>query len=463
MDECEATAARFKIESLPTILFMRSQAMPPATTASTELINSMMEYQLLIEKSREEGRLLVLQFSSSKAVQSQLNALAAANGGNLRVALVNSAAGAAATSAPIFKAAGVVSGVAAIRIWNGAKLIEALDADEVSSRLDEAISRSLSLVKSLRPKGTTRTPARFQVRGTMTGAEGGFFGAFFARIIANSTGAELQLLRRFESDQPDEHDADVLNNLATSVVEADMLATEPLSSCCQFVTKHKRVDLKMEEVSAQLSFDVSRHESAQTAPAVSILNRFNDDVAAYATWANTEDIAKVVKLLDDVVDGYFAGQAEAEVTLSAALEATRRLLVVLHDLKKRDGDMVEKSIQLIEKAANWVQFDVSDSLAASNAKTRFVLNRHARQNSSIWIEFLFGSLLSSHGEEDLLRLNPFMSPQMLTEILNLVTTSMLRANRLGHTNRCIGTCISLEALLNKVHHVDQSMHSCVVR
>lgn len=83
-------------------------------------------------------------------------------------------------------------------------------------------------------------------------------------------------------------------------------------------------------------------------------------------------------------------------------------------------------------------------------KTRFILSRIAGQNSFVWSEFLFGVLLSSTGEIDLLKLNPYIDGNTLQVLLHLVTITMLRANRLGHTNRCIGTAINLEELLVKV-------------
>lgn len=50
----------------------------------------------------------------------------------------------------------------------------------------------------------------------------------------------------------------------------------------------------------------------------------------------------------------------------------------------------------------------------------------------------------------MLRLNPYLSPSTISEMLNLVSISMLRSNRLGHTNRCIGIAIGLETLLQKI-------------
>ena len=74
----------------------------------------------------------------------------------------------------------------------------------------------------------------------------------------------------------------------------------------------------------------------------------------------------------------------------------------------------------------------------------------ATKNSEIWVEFLFGSLISSKGSEDLLKLNPFLSHETIDTMLTLITLTMFRANRLGHVNRCIGAIISLEGLLKKI-------------
>jgi len=99
---------------------------------------------------------------------------------------------------------------------------------------------------------------------------------------------------------------------------------------------------------------------------------------------------------------------------------------------------------------NWVSESTENK---DYEKTRFILNRIAGQNSFIWSEFLFGVLLSSSGEIDLLKLNPYIDGKTLQVLLHLITITMLRANRLGHTNRCIGTAINLEELLSKVNFI----------
>ena len=46
-------------------------------------------------------------------------------------------------------------------------------------------------------------------------------------------------------------------------------------------------------------------------------------------------------------------------------------------------------------------------------------------------------------------LNPYLDKASLELCFRLVSIAMLRANRVGHANRCIGTCVSLIQLVDK--------------
>ena len=78
-----------------------------------------------------------------------------------------------------------------------------------------------------------------------------------------------------------------------------------------------------------------------------------------------------------------------------------------------------------------------------------------------WVEFLFGALLSSRGADDLRRLNPYLSESRLDLILQLVITVVLRANRVGHANRCIGAAIKLQQQLKKVVALSAAERSAI--
>lgn len=273
----------------------------------------------------------------------------------------------------------------------------------------------------------------------------------FAKVLqAASTAAEGTLLRRFLMNSPGENVDVVLRNMATNDTEMKVLAFHPLKSVCDVVTSRRRIELGMDEVDPKLAFDVSAHEASKTAVAESVLVRIKEDVAAYADAANLSPIPKIAKLSDTDVKSFFNGDDGAEEIIRDAHQSVQRLLQNLYQLRNTDAQMVEDTIPLLEKASNWVDVDDEVDDKVRDSKTRFLLNRRAGQNSEVWIEFLFGVLISSKGAEDLLRLNPYLTKETVDVMFNLVTMSMLRANRLGHTNRCIGITIGLDSLLRKV-------------
>lgn len=284
----------------------------------------------------------------------------------------------------------------------------------------------------------------------------------FLRILPQlSTSAELESLRRFHTNAAGENVEEILDNMATTPDQVNILANLPLQSCHTHVVQLLRKQLGMADVNSELAFDVSPHDAAKTAPAVSVLTRFKDDVAAYAHNANTAPVVKIAQLSDLDVTNYFNGDVAAEETLQAALVGVRALQKQLQLLKLSDEKMIQDTIPLLERASNWVNIDETNP-DAKTSKIRFLLNRFSGQNAAIWVEFLFGALLSTKGESDLLKLNPFLPTDILDSILNLVTSSMLRANRLGHTNRCIGTVIGLESLLEKVCSVEMTLFHFVI-
>ena len=65
------------------------------------------------------------------------------------------------------------------------------------------------------------------------------------------------------------------------------------------------------------------------------------------------------------------------------------------------------------------------------------------------MELLFGVLISSKGIEDLQRMNPFLDEDRIRVVFDIIVLTMLRANRLGHANRCIAMGINLQNLLAK--------------
>ena len=105
---------------------------------------------------------------------------------------------------------------------------------------------------------------------------------------------------------------------------------------------------------------------------------------------------------------------------------------------------------MVRHVANFVEVSsYPRGSAERRERTKFMLKQAARQAPVIWVEFLFGSILSSKGALDLSRLNPYFTVGAMKVVLRLVCVAMLRANRVGHANRCIGTAVGLASLLQK--------------
>lgn len=299
------------------------------------------------------------------------------------------------------------------------------------------------------------------IKGSIKGGGPQFIEEFMKLLTLHATDYEMQMLKKFHSKvfEDDSRTSDILSNLSINGEQLEILANQPLRAVDVFVTYETRSELGMPPVSDQLAFDVTQHEASKTAPAVSVLNRFKDDVQAYANVANYAPISKVKGISDTVVIDYFNGSLEAEKTLTQALEDVRNLKKSLESLRDSDSSMIRNAIPLVEEAVNLVDMKDDDPVHVLNEKTRFLLNRYACRNSNIWVEFIFGSLLSSKSFEDIRRLNPYISVATMELLFNLVSIIMLRANRLGHTNRCIGSVVGLESLLKKVLGIPQSQRS----
>jgi hypothetical protein len=183
------------------------------------------------------------------------------------------------------------------------------------------------------------------------------------------------------------------------------------------------------------------------APAKAVLSRFKDDMVAFSKYANESPVVRIVHLADTQVLAFFSGNEDAEHELKQALKSVKKLIKLLHSVKDADYKMVQDTIPLLEHAVNFVTMKDDDKPHVKAQKLRYLLNRHAGQNALIWTEFLFGVLISTKGNEDLRKLNPFWDDDV---VMNLTSLSMLPANRLGHTNRCIGTAIALEKMSETV-------------
>ena len=259
-----------------------------------------------------------------------------------------------------------------------------------------------------------------------------------------------------------------LRSLATDQNSIDALASRPLSSVEDggIVIEKGREDLGKELINGDLPFDLRPHNAAGSVVAKSMLTRMEKDIRWWADTANGAKTPKIINLLDHEVKGFFeqmgilaqtCGDKPAprgdpnELGLTAILKRISLLLGELAQLRDCDVDFVAKCVPLMIHAANFVDLENSNVVAASTKaetgassvadvrrrKVRFLLRRKAGQESKVWLEYMFGCLLSTCAVRDLQMLNPYLRGDTAMSLLKVVNVTLLRSNRIGQANRCI--------------------------
>ena len=165
--------------------------------------------------------------------------------------------------------------------------------------------------------------------------------------------------------------------------------------------------------------------------------------------ANQALLPKFSKIGETVLHKFFAGDATAVEELRASRTELTTALEQLEAMRNADSRMVNDNLPLLIRGVNYLNLGERCAPAQHFEKLKFILRREAHEISTIWIELLFGALLSSKGMDDLRRMNPYLSEDTCTLLLDIVSSVVLRANRVGHANRCIGSAVDLGQLIDK--------------
>jgi hypothetical protein len=198
----------------------------------------------------------------------------------------------------------------------------------------------------------------------------------FSEILQNSfSESERLLMEKFTSNEHGDDAASILANLSADQNLVDTLATMPLQDCNCYVGNFMRTEIGLEPLNPVLAFDVSKHDAANSAPALDVLKRFKEDVQAYANSANTLALTKISKLLDRDIRLYFEGDPSSEAILKEAHEIVKLLTLKLQQIKEADSRMIQDAVPLINKAANWVSVSQYEDSRIKMIKTKFLMNR----------------------------------------------------------------------------------------
>ena len=262
--------------------------------------------------------------------------------------------------------------------------------------------------------------------------------------------------------------------LALSQDELKDFAYIPLSSLGvnAYTSQISRHDAGYHDIDDKLPFDVSSHNQAKTAVAVSMLSRLEKDVKEFADTQNSSALSRC-SFLEDAYDAVQAvvhevcKQHRAGGSLPSQ-DALRNLIQDLTNLRKRDEEYVQTALTWLKGAVNDIHF--SDGVFGVNGEEKdipeatknvtlqkqqliFLLKRSCGLEATIWLEFLFGSVLSSKQYDDLSALNPFLTTAQVENVTDVVVSAIFHANRISHINRCILDCRALEKILVEIQAI----------
>eukprot|EP01043_Picozoa_sp_COSAG02_P007470 COSAG02_NODE_223_length_28346_cov_91.381846_9_plen_1306_part_00 len=242
---------------------------------------------------------------------------------------------------------------------------------------------------------------------------------------------------------------DALNQL--SLCPLDSLSADHVRLSTRTERGLAAIDGKLEALDG-----VASHESASSAVAKSMLERMTADVAAYAADENARLEGHINGLGDVDLVTFFAAPGDNETAIPAARASLSTLLATMKGIRNEDARSISDVIPLLRHAANYVQLGHGDEAHEQVDRTLFVLKQACRRVPEISVEFLFGATLSSRGDTDVSNLNPYLNPGTLNLLQRLIGVTMLRANRVGHANRCIGMCVRLLGLVDRALKTEPS-------
>ena len=296
--------------------------------------------------------------------------------------------------------------------------------------------------------GPQHEKARIEGGGPGVGAE-------LMKLLYSNSSKEDMMRVHSKSSIPDH--ASVIS-LEVNAGELNDLAVTPLAKLNQFTASATRTERGLLPVVNKIDAlcHLQNHESASNAVAKSMLDRLQADIALYAQGENERMEGYINGFSEDSLDLFFVeGKNE---TMASSKKQLQTLLSKLNKIRNEDSQCMKEMIPFLRHVSNHVGLEASHLEATSttletssvgNTRTIFILKQICGRVPNISIEFLFGATLSTSGPADISALNPYLEKDGTLELMmRLVNVSMLRSNRIGHANRCIGMALQLLKLVD---------------
>ena len=310
--------------------------------------------------------------------------------------------------------------------------------DRLAMRLDV---KTIPTIKVVRAGGQTPI-TKAHVLGTLHEINEDLVPSLMALVASAASSEEISRPSDAVGVATEEQIADLCSVVAANANDLASLSSNPLEQ----LRSHIVLD-DPRTASDPPILEVSCHPAAQSAVAKSMLKRMKDDVVAH----HEQPMPKLKCLSTEVLQTVFSGSDDDSARRSAAqtcVEKVNELLRKLQQLRAQDTEAVRGISLLSNTVVNYIDL-TAGGFEGRLERSKFVLRRAASQAAEVWPEFLFASILSSKGEQDLQRLNPYVPASHVETVIQLVMLGMLRANRKGHLSRCIGATVILLKLLRE--------------
>lgn len=203
-----------------------------------------------------------------------------------------------------------------------------------------------------------------------------------------------------------------------------------------------RSERQLPFIDESLPFDISRHPAASTAVAVSMLERIERDTKEYAQSQNKGGVPKCK----------FVANPLSHVNILQSRRDLTGLLSSLEQLRDTDTLYVNNALKWLQTASNDIA--ISDLEVPPRDKIVFLMKRRCRLFATIWLEFLFGTVLSTDQFVDITKLNPYLSCGTVASLTSLIVSTILHANRVSQINRCIQDLRDLDSTFVKILNLD---------
>ena len=142
----------------------------------------------------------------------------------------------------------------------------------------------------------------------------------------------------------------------------------------------------------------------------------------------------------------------------AAAAAVELLIAELVELRERDAAAVRDALPLLLRRVTAVPVEGGEggqggegggAEASTRARQVFQLRQMAEQEATPSSEDLFCLLISTRGLQDLRAINPYVSEEGASQLLDMAVTIIMHASRVGQTNRSLSEARGLLKLLHR--------------